>query len=115
MLSALLPRLAGWGRAREIIYTGGSITAHDALSYGFVERVVPMEKLDEAVEGWVAAILKNGPRAIRLQKALLREWENLPLDQALVRGIEYFSEAYKTDEPGTLMRHFLQRSQRKKQ
>ena len=51
MLSALLPRLAGWGRAREIIYTGGSITAHDALSYGFVERVVPMEKLDEAVEG----------------------------------------------------------------
>ena len=56
----------------------------------------------------MAAILKNGPRAIPLQKALLREWENLPLDQAVVRGIEYFSEAYKTDEPGTLMRHFLQ-------
>ena len=65
MLSALLPRLAGWGRAREIIYTGGSITAHDALSCGFVERVVPMEKLDEAVEGWVAACAASNISAKR--------------------------------------------------
>jgi enoyl-CoA hydratase/carnithine racemase len=112
--AALLPKLAGWGRAREMIYTGESITAHDALSFGFAERVVFMEKLDEAVAGWVAAIMKNGPAAVRLQKKLLREWENLPLDRAIERGIEYFSEAYKTGEPKILMSKFLNRNRKSK-
>ena len=49
------------------------------------------------------------PRAIRAQKALLRQWEALPLDEAIEAGIRTFAESYQSDEPATYMRRFLDR------
>jgi len=46
-----------------------------------------------------AAILAGGPQAIRLQKKLILDWEELSTSAAVARGIEIFSEAYMTDEP----------------
>ncbi len=105
--AALLPRLVGWGRARWMLYTGEMIDATTAEHWGMVERVVTASGLDAAVESCVAAILTAGPRAIRLQKALIREWERLSLDDAIARGIDAFAEAYATPEPGTRMAAFL--------
>ena len=105
--AALLPRLIGWGKAAQLIYTGETISAGDALDCGLVQRVVPFQRLDQEVEGWTNAILDAGPRAVRLQKALMREWERLPLDQAIDRGIESFVAAYETDEPRRMMKRFL--------
>jgi enoyl-CoA hydratase len=107
--AALLPRLIGWGKAAELIYTGKSISAHQALGCGLVQQVVPREQLDQAVERWTQSILANGARAVRLQKELMREWERLTLDQAIMRGIESFVAAYDTDEPQRLMQSFLAR------
>jgi enoyl-CoA hydratase/carnithine racemase len=107
--AALLPRLIGWGKAAELIYTGESISAAEALECGLVQRVVPREQLDQAVDRWTQAILEGGPCALRLQKSLIREWERLPLDQAIERGIESFVAAYETDEPRRLMERFLMR------
>jgi enoyl-CoA hydratase/carnithine racemase len=107
--AALLPRLVGWGMAARLIYTGETISAQEAAKCGLIESVVPEEQLDEAVNRWVEAILEAGPRAVRLQKALLRQWETLSLDEAIERGIESFAEAYRSDEPLRLMKGFLQR------
>lgn len=107
--AALLPHLMGRGRANDILYSGESINAYDALSCGLIERVAPISKLDETIEEWITPILKNGPLAIRLQKRLIREWENLPLEAAIERGIDTFGEAYQTDEPQKMMRKFLDR------
>jgi enoyl-CoA hydratase len=107
--AALLPRLIGWGKAAELIYTGVSISAAEALECGLVQRVVPREQLDQAVDRWTQAILEGGPCAQRLQKSLIREWERLPLDQAIERGIASFAAAYETDEPRRLMESFLTR------
>jgi enoyl-CoA hydratase/carnithine racemase len=107
--AALLPRLTGWGKAAELIYTGESISAAEALECGLVQRVVPREQLDQAVDRWTQAILEGGPCAQRLQKSLIREWERLPLDQAIERGIDSFAAAYETDEPRRLMKRFLTR------
>jgi enoyl-CoA hydratase len=112
--AALLPRLIGWGKAAELIYTGKTISASDALNCGLLQRVVPLEQLDQAVEEWTNAILKTGPRALRLQKALMGEWERLPLEQAIERGIESFVAAFETDEPRRMMNGFLLRRQKPK-
>lgn len=111
--AALLPRLIGWGKAAELIYTGESISASEALGCGLVERVVPLDELDRAVERWTEAILEAGPRAVRVQKALMRDWERLPLDQAIERGIESFAAAYETDEPSRMMQGFLERRRKR--
>ena len=111
--AALLPRLIGWGKTAELIYTGESISARQALGCGLVQRVVPVEQLDQAVARWTQAILEAGARAVRLQKELIREWERLPLEQAITRGIESLAAAYDTDEPRSLMQRFLARPRTK--
>jgi enoyl-CoA hydratase/carnithine racemase len=107
--AALLPRLIGRGKAAELVYTGDSITASEALRCGLVEQIVPKAHLDEAVGRWTHSILEAGPLAVRLQKALFRRWESLPLDRAIELGIQSFAAAYRTDEPRTLMTKFLRR------
>jgi enoyl-CoA hydratase len=107
--AALLPRLIGWGKTCELVYTGRMISAQEALGAGLIERAVPSDQLNGAVEEWVGSILKAGPRAIRLQKTLLGEWEKLPLEEAVERGVTCFAEAYETNEPQKRMERFMQR------
>jgi enoyl-CoA hydratase/carnithine racemase len=107
--AALLPGLIGWGRTRELLLLGETIDAGTALQWGLVERVAPAGGLDAAVEDCLAALLEAGARATRLQKALIRRWEDLPLGEAIAAGIDSFADAYATDEPARLMRAFLDR------
>jgi enoyl-CoA hydratase/carnithine racemase len=108
--AALIPRLIGGGRARELLMLGEIIDAQTAQNWGLVERVVAPDKLDAEVEKVLAALFAAGPQAVRLQKSLMREWENLPADRAIAAGIEAFSRAYETDEPRRMMSVFLNRA-----
>ena len=107
--AALLPQLIGWGRTRQWLLTGDTIDAATAHAWGLVEQVVPPEQLDAAVERLLGSILASGPRAIRLQKALITAWEDLPLREAIQRGIDSFAASWRTDEPQQMMRRFVDR------
>ena len=100
--AALLPGLIGQGRARRLLLTGETIGAGEALAWGLVDAVVTADELDEAVERLVRPILAAGPRAIRLQKSLILDWEELPTAAAIERGIECFVSAFDTDEPARM-------------
>jgi enoyl-CoA hydratase/carnithine racemase len=97
--AALLPQLIGYGRTRRLLLTGVTIDAGEALAWGLVDAVAPPDRLDDVVERFAAAILAGGPQAMRLQKKLILDWEELPTGAAVARGIEIFAEAYATDEP----------------
>ncbi len=107
--AALLPRLIGSGRARDLVLTGRPIDAGEALSWGLVETVTTPERLDVTIEERLAMILDAAPGAVRSQKALCRLWEELPLDEAVQAGMRAFENAFDTDEPQTFMRRFLER------
>jgi len=109
MEACLLPQLIGWGKTRELVYTGDHIDAAEAHWCGFLERIVDPESLNAGVERWVSSILTAGPRAIRLQKKLVRDWERMTISQAVQAGIKACVEARKTDEPRRLMTAFLER------
>jgi enoyl-CoA hydratase len=100
--AALLPKLIGAGRARRLLYAGEPIDAATALAWGLVDAVAPADGLDEAVERLARPILAAGPRAIRLQKALILDWEELPTAAAITRGIDRFVSAYDGDEPARM-------------
>ena len=112
--AALLPQLIGWGRTRALLLTGETIDAATAERWGLVEQVVAPEALDAAVERRVAAVLACGPRAISAQKALIHAWENLPMRQAIERGIDSFAAAWDSDEPARMMGGFLDAMRRRK-
>ena len=107
--AVLLPELIGWGRTRRLVFTGETIDAATAYNWGFVEEVVANGELDAAVERVCEAILAAGPGAIRAQKALIAEWQRLPLDKAIEAGIDTFEAAFETDEPQRYMRRFTER------
>jgi enoyl-CoA hydratase len=112
--AALFPQLIGWGRTKELVYTAEHISAAEALSWGLIERCVPRAQLDEAVEHWVSAILKANPRAIRLQRELIRQWECMPINDAIQAGIRTFVHACDSDEPRRLVAAVIERLRRKK-
>ena len=77
---------------------GENISADEALRWGLVEKVVEPEALDDAVEEWVCQLEKNGPLAVRRQKALMRTWENVSLDEAIQAGVKTFGESFERKE-----------------
>jgi enoyl-CoA hydratase/carnithine racemase len=107
--AALLPRLIGWGRARWLVMTAENIDAATALAWGLVDVVAAEGGLDAAVEKTVKALLECGPQALRSQKALLRQWEELPLTESINLSIGVFGRSFLTDEPKRLMQDFIDR------
>ena len=55
-----------------------------------------------AVEPLAGPILSVGAQAIRLQKSLILEWEELPTAAAVERGIDCFVRTFDTDEPAEM-------------
>lgn len=108
--AALLPALIGWGRARRLLLLGETIGAEEALAWGLVERVAaPGAALDAAVTEWLEQIGHAGPQAVRLQKRLIRAWEDLPMAEAIRAGIGAFAEAWRGEEPRRMLGAFLER------
>lgn len=114
MEAALLPRLIGWGKAAELVYTGDIIDATEAHRIGYLQAMVPAAELDAHVERWLTSILRGGPRVMRLQKALLGDWERLSLEDAIQAGIRACVEARSTDEPRRMMHAFINRKSKTK-
>ena len=107
--AALIPRLIGWGHARELLMLGEIVDAETALRWGLVERVVASDAIDGEVESVLSSLLAAGPQAIRAQKALMRAWETLPIDAAIAAGVDAFARAYETDEPKRMLSAFGKR------
>ncbi|HBK09474.1 MAG TPA: enoyl-CoA hydratase [Acetobacteraceae bacterium] len=112
--AALLPQLVGWGRTKLLLYTGDNIDARTALEWGLVEKVVPHADLDAALGHWLDSIVESGPKAIRLQKELIREWEAMPVNDAIEAGIRCMYRAYQTDEPTRMVGEAVQRLRARK-
>jgi len=112
MEACLLPGLIGWGKTRELVFTGEMIDAQEAHRCGFLDRLVAPVDIDTAVDKWVSAILAAGPRAIRIQKRLVSDWERMPVADAVRQGIAAVVEARRTDEPKRLMEAFVNRKRK---
>lgn len=107
--AALLPSLIGWGRTRELLLFGENIGAEKAYEWGLVQRVVEPAALDSTVEHYLDALFATGPQAIRIQKSLIRRWEDLPVSDAIEAGIDAFVSSWRSDEPKGLMQAFRER------
>ena len=107
--AALLPPMIGPGRAAEMLLTGASVSAADALAWGLVNRVVERDALEAAVEEMVQAILACAPTAVRLQKQLIVKWRESDLTTAVRAGIAAFTASYATGEPREGARAFLEK------
>ena len=68
----LLPRLVGWAKAAEIIFTGRTLRAQDCFELGLVSKVVPGELLMKEARALAAEIASNAPLAVQASKRMMR-------------------------------------------
>ncbi len=67
--ASFLARIIGQKKAREIWYLCRQYNAKEALEMGLVNKVVPVDKLEEEGINWAKEILEKSPLAIRLLKS----------------------------------------------
>jgi 2-ketocyclohexanecarboxyl-CoA hydrolase len=79
--TALLARVVGEKKAREIWYLCRRYSAQEALAMGLVNAVVPHDQLDAEVKKWCDEILAMSPTAIALAK------KSFNVDTEMVRGV----------------------------
>ena len=67
--ASYLARVVGQKKAREIWFLCDQYDAQEALAMGLVNKVVPLEKLEETTIEWCKKILQKSPLALRLLKS----------------------------------------------
>lgn len=79
----LLPRIVGLSNACELIWTGRTFDAQEALKIGYVSKVVPHEELMPATMDLALQLARGPSFAINLSKRLLYHCLNLDFARAL--------------------------------
>ncbi len=67
-----LPRLVGWSKAAELIFTGRTLTADQCLEMGLVSQVVPDAELAGVARALALEIAANAPLAVQASKKMMR-------------------------------------------
>ncbi len=106
--TALLSRVVGEKKAREIWMLCRRYTADQALQMGLINAVVPPEQLDEEVDRWCAEIAALSPTAIAIAK------KSFNLDSESIRGIsamgmQALSLFYQTEESKEGVKAFMEK------
>jgi methylglutaconyl-CoA hydratase len=88
---------------------GNRMTGADAARLGLVNRAVPADDLDAAVESFVTDLLAGGPDALAATKQLLTRVPGMDVDEAFVWTAELSSTIFRSDEAREGMRAFLEK------
>jgi enoyl-CoA hydratase/carnithine racemase len=76
----LTPRIVGWSRACELLFTGEVIDAATACEWGFVSRVVSAESLMTEAHAMARKVAAQPPHALRVTKSLMRQGQTATFD-----------------------------------
>lgn len=93
-----LPRLIGYGKAAELIFTARPFNAREALEMGAVNHVFPHHRLMSEAKKIAKQIASMPPTAVQKSKEILRHGMQSTLDQVIQHEAIVFLDAMKTEE-----------------
>ncbi len=111
--SQRLPRLIGTSRALELILTGKSISAEEALSWGIVSKVVPEGEALNAAKEMMKEILTKAPMSIKMSIEAVNRGMNMSLDEGLAIESDRFGLLCGTEDMKEGMNAFLEKREAK--
>jgi enoyl-CoA hydratase len=94
-----LTRLAGRGRALQLLLTGEMIDANEAYRIGLVNRVVPTaEQAVEAARALIGQMLANGPLALAQCIEVVNRGADISIEEAMALEAAAFAMLASTDD-----------------
>jgi enoyl-CoA hydratase/carnithine racemase len=98
-LAQLLPRLIGHGRALDLLLSGRTFLAEDALAYGLVQEVHPPEDLLAAALAYATELATySAPRSMAVMKRQVRDEAGLTLEESGARASRLMIESFAHPE-----------------
>jgi 2-(1,2-epoxy-1,2-dihydrophenyl)acetyl-CoA isomerase len=82
-MSWFLPRIVGYSRAADLIFTSRSVDADEAYRLGLLDRMVPHDQLLDAAIAYAEEIAQWPPLAMRSSKRVLQRNFEAGLDEGL--------------------------------
>jgi enoyl-CoA hydratase/carnithine racemase len=107
-----LPRRIGLPRAKELIFTGRSVPAEEALAIGLVDRLSPADHLLKNAHDWAVQLSQESSVAIALSKSILDRTFEMTEEQVLTLGREAQAICYTTSEHHDAVAAFLKKKSR---
>lgn len=104
-----LVRLVGLGKAKELIFTGDIIDAHEAERIGLVNKVVPQDELLDAAFRMAEKILAKGPLAVSMAKRIVQLAVDVDLRSGLAMEKLAQSILFATEDRREGMDAFLEK------
>lgn len=104
-----LPRLVGETRAKELLFTGEAIDAHEAYRIGLVNKVVAPERLMAETRALAEKLAARPAVALRMIKAAVHGGSGLPLDAALAYEARCFELLFSTVDQKEGVRAFVEK------
>lgn len=104
-----LARLVGVSKAKELIFTGDTIDAQEALRIGLVNQVVSPEALIEEAKNLANKIMEVSPTAVRIAKTVINRGSDANLTTANSYETEAFSILFSTEDAKEGMNAFLEK------
>ncbi|WP_299023466.1 enoyl-CoA hydratase family protein [uncultured Sulfitobacter sp.] len=80
---AILPRIIGQGRAAELLYTGRSMSADEGAAWGFYNKVVEADALEDEATALAARIAAGPNFANMMTKTMLAQEWSMSIEQAI--------------------------------
>lgn len=87
-----LPRVLGKRLAKDLMFTGRALTAHEAMLAGLVARIASASDLHRVLDEILADIVKAPPQSLRLAKRAIDRGVELDPQGALAAEIEAIEE-----------------------
>jgi len=79
----LLTQIVGLGKAKELVFTGEFVDAHEALRIGLANKVVPAETLIDEALGMANKIGEKSPLALKLSRIAIEQGLHSSFEQIL--------------------------------
>jgi enoyl-CoA hydratase len=98
MIMALIYRNVGRKKTNEMLLLGERIDAEEAERIGIVNKVLPAEAFDAAVEAWAVKLASKSPVLMRLGKDAMYRQQDLPFVQALELLHHNLTLAFSTED-----------------
>ena len=94
----ILPRLVGMGRAMQMLLTGETIPAQDALNVRLVTRVVAQNQLMEYAIDMAHTIAANAPLSVRLVKQTMQKTYDLDLEAVMQLEVDGMMQCFRSED-----------------